>query len=66
MEFQTKMRAIAAKHGLRAIQLGYRLNTAYTPKNCMNVAREITGKTFAARDYAGAEKALIEWLEATR
>lgn len=60
---RNRIRAIAARQGLKAIKLGMRLNTAYTPKNCMRAATEITGKAFKARDYDGAINALTEWLE---
>ena len=55
--------AIAAKHGLKAIKLGARLNSAYTPARCMARAAQITGKRFKARDYDGAIAALDAWLE---
>ena len=61
-ETRTRLRAAAAKHGLEAIQKGMRLNTAYTPRNCMDIAAETTGLTFKARDYAGAIAALEEYL----
>lgn len=60
---RNRMAAIAAKHGLRAILLGARLNRAYTPKACMAAASRVTGKQFKARDYAGAIAALEEYLE---
>lgn len=41
---------------------GTKVNTAYTPKNMMAAAARLTGKTFKARDYAGAAKALREAL----
>lgn len=40
-----------------------RANTAYTPKNMMRVATEITGQWFRARDYEGAAAALREWVK---
>jgi len=53
-----RLAAIAAKHGLKAIMRGFRLNTAYTPKRCREVAEAFTGKKFAARDYAGMIEAI--------
>ena len=58
--------ALAVKGGLKAIKLGLRVNTAYTPKNCMAMATKITGKQFKARDYDGAIKALEEWISEQR
>lgn len=56
---------IAAKHGLKAIKLGYRLNMAYTSKNCRAVIERETGKKFKARDYDGmiaaADELLTKW-----
>lgn len=58
-------RATVIASGLRFyIKTGMRLNRAYTPKAMMEVAAEITGKKFKARDYAGAEAALTEWARA--
>lgn len=54
--------AIAARAGLRAIKLGMRLNTAYTPKNCRAVAERVTGQKFKVRDYDGMIVALTEYL----
>ena len=48
-----RLAAVAAKHGLKAIKIGMRLNTAYTPKRCREVAEQFTGKKFKARDYDG-------------
>lgn len=42
---------------------GMKANRAYTPKAMMAAAAEITGKTFKARDYEGAEKTLREWVK---
>lgn len=58
--------ALAVKHGLKAIKIGFRVNRAYTPKNCMMMASKITGKKFKPRDYDGAIAALEEWIEARR
>lgn len=41
---------------------GMKANRAYTPKNMLAKASEITGKTFKARDYDGAVAALEAWL----
>jgi hypothetical protein len=59
-----RLAAIAAKHGLKAIQKGFRLNTAYTPKNCRRIAEEFTGRKFKARDYQGMIDAIQEKLDA--
>lgn len=48
------MAGVAAKAGLKAIQNGMRLNSAYTPRNCMAAASRFTGKTYKARDYQRA------------
>lgn len=60
-----RIRLIAAKHGLKAIKLGRRLNTAYTPKNCRAVVEQETGRKFKARDYDGmiaaADELLTKW-----
>lgn len=37
---------------------GIKANTAYTPAAMMKAARDITGQTFKARDYAGAARAI--------
>lgn len=59
-----RLSAIAAKHGLKAIKLGMRLNTAYTPKNCRAIAEKFTGRKFKARDYDGMIAAIDEKLDA--
>lgn len=51
---RNRIAAIAAKAGLKAILGGHRLNTSYTPKRCMEVAREFTGKNYKAKDYQQA------------
>lgn len=61
---RNRLAAVAAKHGLKAIKLGGRLNTAYTPKRCREVAEEFTGKKFKARDYQGMIDAIQEKLDA--
>lgn len=43
---------------------GIKPNRMWTPKAMMAKASEITGKKFKARDYAGAQAALTEWIEA--
>lgn len=58
-----RFRAIALKSALKLYAAtGIKANRAYTPKNMMTTAKAITGKTFKARDYAGAIKALEEYL----
>lgn len=59
---RNRIAAIAAKQGLKAIKIGMRLNTSYTPKNCRRIAEEFTGKKFKARDYDGMIAALEEAL----
>lgn len=39
------------------------LRRAYTPTAMMQAAREITGRTFKARDYMGAANALTMWVQ---
>lgn len=60
-----RIAAIAAKHGLKAIKSGMRLNTAYTPKNCRLVAERVSGRKFKARDYDGMIEALEGFLNPT-
>ncbi len=55
---RSRIQAVAAKHGLKAIKIGMRLNTAYTPTRCKQVAEEFTGKKFKARDYDGMISAI--------
>jgi hypothetical protein len=57
-----RLGAVAAKHGLIAIKKGFRLNRAYTPKNCRAMAERLTGRKFKARDYDGMIAALEEYL----
>lgn len=61
---RNKIAALAAKHGLFAIQRGMRLNSSYTPSRCRAVAEQLTGKTFRARDYSSMIAALEEYLNA--
>jgi hypothetical protein len=60
---RNRVGAIAARAGLRAIKVGMRLNTAYTPKNCRTMAEKVTGKKFKARDYDGMIAALDKYLD---
>jgi len=63
----TTYTAIALKAGLRLYAVtGMKPNSAWTPKAMMTRAASITGKTFKARDYAGAIAALEEWLQTQR
>lgn len=57
-----RVAAIAAKHGLKAIKKGFRLNTMYTPKRLHALTQELTGRKFKARDYDGMIAALEEFL----
>jgi len=41
---------------------GLKVNRAYTPTAMMRAASSITGRTFKARDYAGAIAALEAWI----
>lgn len=45
---------------------GMKVNRAYTPTAMMRTASRMTGRTFKARDYAGAIAALEETIEAAR
>lgn len=57
--------AVALKSALRLYaKTGMKANRAYTPKNMMALAAQITGKKFKARDYDGAISSLEEWLAA--
>jgi hypothetical protein len=58
----SRLSAIAAKHGLKAIKNGMRLNRAYTPTNCRRIAESFTGKKFRARDYDAMIQAIDEKL----
>ena len=42
---------------------GMLANRAYTPKNMMRAAAEITGKKYKARDYLGAATDLKAWAD---
>lgn len=61
----SRYQALCVKQGLRAVQIGMRLNTAYTPKRLMAMVEKITGKKHKARDYEGALASLQEWLDRT-
>lgn len=57
-------RAAVIASGLRLYaKTGIRPSRAYTPTAMMRAAKEITGKTFKARDYMGAADALSAWVE---
>lgn len=43
-------------------RFGIKANSAYTPANMMRTATRITGRTFNARDYEGAARALRKWV----
>ena len=60
---RNRIAAVAAKHGLKAIKIGMRLNSGYTPKRCREVAEQFTGKKFKARDYDGMIAAIQEKLD---
>lgn len=60
---RNRIAAVAARQGLKAIKIGMRLNSAYTPKNCRAIAERVTGRKFKARDYDGMIAALTEYLE---
>ena len=45
---------------------GMRVNRAYTPTAMMRTASRMTGRTFKARDYAGAIAALEETIAEVR
>lgn len=62
---RNRLAAVAAKHGLKAIKIGMRLNTAYTPKRCREIAKRFTGKKFKARDYDGMITAIDAKLQET-
>jgi hypothetical protein len=57
-----RMAAIAARAGLRAVKVGMRLNSAYTPKRLRELTQRLTGRQFKARDYDGMIAALTEYL----
>lgn len=52
-------RAIVIANGLKMYaKTGMMPNRAYTPKNMMAAAEQMTGKKFKSRDYLGAADAL--------
>lgn len=59
---RNRIAAIAARQGLKAIKLGMRLNSAYTPKRLRELTESLTGKKFKARDYDAMIAALTEYL----
>lgn len=59
---RNRIAALMAKHGLKAIKIGMRLNRSATPARCRQIAEEFTGKKFKARDYDGMIAALEEAL----
>lgn len=61
-----RLAAVAAKQGLKAIKLGMRLNSSYTPKRCREIAEKFTGLKFAARDYTSMINALEAKLKETQ
>lgn len=55
--------AISLKSAIKLYaRTGMKANRAYTPKNMLAKASEITGKAFKARDYDGAIAALEAWI----
>jgi hypothetical protein len=59
--------ALAIAQGLKLYaRTGMRINRAYTPKNMMAVAAQLTGQRFKARDYLGAAQALSDWADARK
>lgn len=60
---RNRLAAIAARAGLRAIKVGMRVNRAYTPARCREVAEQFTGRKFKARDYDGMIAAITEALD---
>lgn len=61
---RNRLAALMAKHGLKAIKRGWRINRSATPARCRQIAEEFTGKKFKARDYDGMIAALEEALNA--
>ncbi|QIV65883.1 hypothetical protein Cp1R7AA1_020 [Mesorhizobium phage Cp1R7A-A1] len=56
--------AITIKSALKLYaKTGIKANRAYTPTNMMAMAKKITGKKLAARDYMGGVAALESWIE---
>lgn len=61
-----RLALIAAKHGLKAIKKGFKLNSAYTATRCRGVIERETGLTFKPRDYDGMIAAAEDVLDATK
>lgn len=59
---RNRIGAVACRAGLRAVKVGMRLNSAYTPKNLRAMTENLTGRKFKARDYDGMIAALDEYL----
>jgi len=60
-------RAIAIASALRFYaKTGMKVNRAYTPRNMLNAAAEMTGRKFKARDYIGAADALEALADAAK
>ncbi len=59
-----RYQAVCIKQGLKACLLGMRLNTAYTPKNCLATASSFTGKKYGRGKVAMriALKDMEQWL----
>lgn len=60
---RNRLAAISAKHGLKAIKIGMRINRSATPTRCRQIAEQFTGKKFKARDYDGMIDAIQEKLD---
>lgn len=60
---RNRIQAISAKHGLKAIKIGMRMNRSATPARCREIAESFTGKKFKARDYDGMIAAIDAKLE---
>jgi hypothetical protein len=57
--------AIVLRKGIELYaKTGLRPNTAWTPKNMLNAASAITGKTYKRGQYAQAIADLTTWIEA--
>lgn len=53
----------AVKQGLKAVKIGMRVNSAYTPGNLRTTVEKATGKKFKARDYDAMIGAVEELME---
>ena len=56
-------RLAVLKQALKAIKIGMRVNSAYTPKNVKAAVEKETGKKFRARDYDGMLGSVEELME---